>query len=96
MPIHLGPAPGLTIQDCINMGFTPPPMPRVSRPAPWPDFRTAAKAEWNRKEAIRELECFLADKPYTYCPPREEWFHPGVGYLVPPTGGSAVQKANKQ
>lgn len=62
--------------------------------APWPalsELRATAKAEWNRKEAERELDCYLADRPYTYCPPKEEWFHPGAGYIMPPKGGSSVQ-----
>lgn len=74
------------------MGHTPPPMPRITRPADWPDFKQAARSRWNREEAIRELDAYLSGRAYVYQPPREEWFIPGVGYVRPPTGagGSAV------
>jgi hypothetical protein len=67
------------------MGVTPPPMPRRVT-------KESALREWNRAEAERELACYLLDKPYRYHPPEAGWFMPGVGYRVPPRGGSGVIK----
>lgn len=69
------------------MGHQPRPMPTVTR--------EQAIADWNRREAERELQATLEGKPYTYRPPREEWYHEGRGFMVPPTGGSSIQRTAK-